>query len=188
MDEDSEQAFERFVAAEAGALLRFAYLLTGSREAAEDLLQSALEQCYRHWRRVQRVDQPDRYVRRILANAAVDRWRYRRRRPEARLTEAGQRPAADPAVAVLDRDELIRALRTLSPRQRAVVVLRYVEDRSEIETAALLDCSTGSLEERKKLGRDGPGSMDGRRSSDGWVECERRAAVVGDEVGLACGW
>jgi RNA polymerase sigma-70 factor (sigma-E family) len=152
VDEDSERAFERFVAAEGTALLRFAYLLVGSRDAAEDLLQSALERCYRHWRRVERTDRPDRYVRRVLANAAVDRWRGRRRRPEAALTEAGELVTADPTETLLDRDELVRALRTLSPRQRVVVVLRYVEDRSEAETAALLDCSAGSVKSHASRG------------------------------------
>lgn len=152
MDESSEQAFERFVAAEARSLLRFAYLLVGSREAAEDLLQSALERCYRHRHRVRRTEQPGRYVRRMLANAAVDRWRYRRRRPETELLSADEPPAADQVGAVLDRDELVQALRTLSPRQRVVVVLRYVEDRTEVETAALLDCSVGSVKSHASRG------------------------------------
>ena len=152
MDDGSERDFERFVAAEGGSLLRFAYLLTGSREAAEDLLQSALERCYRHWRRVQRADRPDRYVRKVLANAAADRWRLRRRTEELPLTAAGEPVTADAAEALVARDELLRALRSLSPRQRVVVVLRYVEDRSEMETAALLDCSVGSVKAHASRG------------------------------------
>jgi RNA polymerase sigma-70 factor (sigma-E family) len=152
VDESSERAFERFVAAEGGALLRFAYLLTGSRDAAEDLLQSALERCYRHWRRVERTERPDRYVRRVLANAAVDRWRRRRRTPELPLSAVGEPASADAAEALLARDELLRALRTLSPRQRVVVVLRYVEDLSEVDTAALLDCSVGSVKAHASRG------------------------------------
>ena len=136
MDESSERGFERFVAAEGSSLLRFAYLLAGGREAAEDLLQSALERCYRHWRRVERTDRPDRYVRRVLANAAVDRWRLRRRTPELPLSAAAEPVAVDGTESLLARDELLRALRTLSPRQRVVVVLRYVEDLSEVDTAA----------------------------------------------------
>jgi RNA polymerase sigma-70 factor (sigma-E family) len=152
MDEDSEAAFERFVAAQGSSLLRFAYLLAESREAGEDLVQAALERCYRHWRRVQRTDRPDRYVRRMLANAAVDRWRLRRRTPESPLDAAAERAAGDPIGSLLDRDELIQALRTLSPRQRVVVVLRYVEDLSEAETAALLDCSVGSVKSHASRG------------------------------------
>ncbi|HEY7101479.1 MAG TPA: SigE family RNA polymerase sigma factor [Mycobacteriales bacterium] len=152
MDQDSERAFERFVAAEGPSLLGFAYLLTGSREAGEDLLQSALERCYRHWHRVQRSEQPGRYVRRAVANGAVDRWRLARRRPEAPLTEAAEPAVADGAEALLDRDELVRALRVLSQRQRVVVVLRYVEDLSEAETAALLDCSVGSVKSHASRG------------------------------------
>jgi RNA polymerase sigma-70 factor (sigma-E family) len=152
VDETSERAFERFVAAEASSLLRFAYLLTGGRETAEDLLQSALERCYRHWRRVERTDRPERYVRRVLANAATDRWRGARRRPELPLAAAAEPVVADTTEALLARDELIRALRTLSARQRVVVVLRYVEDLSEQDTAALLDCSVGSVKAHASRG------------------------------------
>src|SRR5918995_333486 len=60
VDEASERSFERFVAAEGTALLRFAYMLTGGRDTAEDLLQTALERCYRHWRRVERAGRPGR--------------------------------------------------------------------------------------------------------------------------------
>ena len=152
MDESSERAFERFVTVEGSSLLRFAYLLGGGREAAEDLLQSALERCYRQWRRVERTDRPDRYVRRVLANAAVDRWRRRRRTPELPLSVAAESVSTDGTEAVLARDELLRALRTLSPRQRVVVVLRYVEDLSEVDTAALLDCSVGSVKAHASRG------------------------------------
>jgi RNA polymerase sigma-70 factor (sigma-E family) len=152
VDESSDRAFERFVAAEGSSLLRFAYLLAGGREAAEDLLQSALERCYRQWRRVERTDRPDRYVRRALANAAVDRWRLRKRTPELPLAAAAEPVTADLVDALLARDELLRALRTLSPRQRVVVVLRYVEDLSEVDTAALLDCSVGSVKAHASRG------------------------------------
>ena len=151
MDEASERSFERFVAAEGTALLRFAYLLTGGRDTAEDLLQSALERCYRHWRRVERAERPDRYVRRAVANAAIDRWR-RRRVTELPLAAAAEPVAADATEALLARDELLRALRLLSPRQRVVVVLRYVEDLSEADTAALLDCSVGSVKAHASRG------------------------------------
>jgi RNA polymerase sigma-70 factor (sigma-E family) len=152
VDDSSERAFERFVAAEGTSLLRFAYLLTGGREAAEDLLQSALERCYRHWRRVERTDRPERYVRRMLANAATDRWRGLRRRPELPLAAAAEPVAADATEALLIRDELFRALRALSARQRVVVALRYVEDLSERDTAALLDCSVGSVKAHASRG------------------------------------
>ena len=151
MDELGERSFEEFVAAEGTALLRFAYLLTGGRDAAEDVLQSALERCYRHWRRVERAERPDRYARRVLANVAVERWR-RHRVLDLPLTAVPEPRAADPAEALLDRDELVRALRTLSPRQRVVVVLRYVEDRTEADTAALLECSVGSVKAHASRG------------------------------------
>ena len=83
-------SFEDFVRARSAALFRTALLLTGQdRAEAEDLLQCALERAYRHWGRVCRSGEPERYVRRILANASTDRWRRLGRRPERSHSEAG---------------------------------------------------------------------------------------------------
>jgi RNA polymerase sigma-70 factor (sigma-E family) len=140
-------SFEDFVQARSGSLLRTALLLTGQNRAeAEDLLQVALERAYRHWSRVCGSGEPERYVRRILANASADRWRRLARRPELMLPPEAAGPAVpDEAAALADRDYLLRALAALPPRQRAVLVLRYYDDFSEAEVAEALGCSIGTV-------------------------------------------
>ena len=140
-------SFEDFVHARSGSLLRTALLLTGQNRAeAEDLLQLALERTYRHWPRICGSDDPERYVRRILANASADRWRRLTRRPEQSLPVGDAGPGVpDHTAAVADRDYLLRALAVLPPRQRAVLVLRYFDDLSEAQTAEMLGCSLGTV-------------------------------------------
>ena len=151
-------SFEEFVHGSSARLFRTALLLTGNdRAAAEDLLQLALERAYRHWARVCRSGEPERYVRRILANASNDRWRRAARRPERPLDQdyAGQAaadPAADPAARVAERDFLIRALAELPPRQRTVLVLRYFNDLPEAEIADVLNCTVGTVKSQVSRG------------------------------------
>lgn len=135
--------FEEFVQARARPLLRTAVLLTGDRGHAEDLLQTALERLARRWGR---VDDPDLYVRRCLSNLATDRWRWRARRVQEVPDHGYDRPATnDPHLAVEQRLDLIVALQALPPRQRAVLVLRYFDDLSESQVAAVLDISVGTV-------------------------------------------
>lgn len=140
-------SFEDFVRARSGSLLRTALLLTGqSRAEAEDLLQLALERAYRHWPRIWKWDEPERYVRRILASASADRWRRLARRREQAMLAAYRGPVVpDHTNEIADRDYLLRALAALPPRQRAVLVLRYFDDLSEAETAQMLGCSVGTV-------------------------------------------
>jgi len=147
-------SFEDFVRARSAALFRTALLLTGQdRAEAEDLLQGALERAYRHWGRVCRSGEPERYVRRILANASTDRWRRLGRRPERSLAAEEAGPAAnDHASDVADRDFLLRALAGLPPRQRAVLVLRYFCDLPEAEIADALGCSAGTVKSQAARG------------------------------------
>ena len=147
-------SFEEFVQACSPRLFRTALLLAGQdRAAAEDLLQLALERAYRHWARVCRSGDPERYVQRILANASNDRWRQAARRPERplRLDEAGPL-AQDQSDAVAERDFLMRALAALPPRQRTVLVLRYFNDLSEAEIADALGCSVGTVKSQASRG------------------------------------
>jgi len=148
----SDMPFEEFVAAASSRLFTLALLVCGHHRAeAEDLLQSVLERAYRRWGRICRDGDPERYVRRMLVNASVDRWRRLRRRPELPVMapDAGQvvaeQPAADQYRIVADRDQLLRALAALPVRQRAVIVLRYLEDLSEAQTSAVLGCSEGTV-------------------------------------------
>ena len=133
-------AFDDFVRARRRALLRTAYLLTGQHADAEDLVQVALVKAVPHWRRI--ADNPEPYVRRVLARESVSRWRRRRWREVS--------SAVLPETAHLDADvaakeDLRRALASLAPRQRAVIVLRYFEDLSVAETAEALGIAAGTV-------------------------------------------
>jgi RNA polymerase sigma-70 factor (sigma-E family) len=149
-----QTSFEEFVAGSSARLFTLARLLTGGHRAeAEDLLQGAFERAYRRWGRISRRGDPERYVRQMLVNASVDRWRRLRRHPETALAAAGADPgAADAAATVADRDLLMRGLAALPPRQRAVLVLRYFEDLSEAQTAATLCCSVGTVKSQAAHG------------------------------------
>lgn len=142
-----DSSFEEFVAARSGRLFTMALLLTGHRRAeAEDLLQDVLERAYRRWGRITRTGSPDAYVRQMMINAAVDRWRLvRHRREEQLVVESADFAARDQAVDIADRDMLLRVLAQLPPRQRAVLVLRYFEDLTEAQTAAILGCTVGAV-------------------------------------------
>lgn len=136
--------FTLFVSQRGHALLRAAYALTGDQHAAEDLVQSALAKLAGHWSRID--GEPEPYVRRILYREFVSAWRWRRRRPEYVTDRLPDRAARDDVAAdTVVRLELRRALAALPPRQRAVVVLRYLEDRSEQEVAEILGCSPGTV-------------------------------------------
>lgn len=136
--------FEAFVLGRSRDLLRTAHLLTGDRGHAEDLLQQALERLARNWSRVH--GDPEGYVRRILVNLATDRWRARGRRVGEVLGLRHDAPVRhDDHARVEQQYDLVRALRTLPPRQRTVLVLRYFVDLPEGEVAELLGCSVGTV-------------------------------------------
>ncbi|SCF46419.1 SigE family RNA polymerase sigma factor [Micromonospora mirobrigensis] len=147
---DEADSFDEFVRSRSTALLRSAYLLTTDRHAAEDLLQDVLERLYAKWQRARSA--PDTYARKILVNRAVDRWRFRGRRPETPLGERTGTPALDHADHVVVRQTVLAALRTLPPRQRAAVVLRYLDDLSEAETAQIMGCSVGAVKSHTARG------------------------------------
>ncbi|WP_341718906.1 SigE family RNA polymerase sigma factor [Micromonospora sp. FIMYZ51] len=139
-----EEEFRDFVTARSGALLRSAYLLTGDWGTAEDLLQTALTKTYLAWKRLGGIEAIEPYARRVMVNTSTSWWRRRwhGERPTAVLPE---RAAADVIEQQLDRDVLWRHLRALPARQRAVLVLRFYEDMSEAQTAALLNISPGTV-------------------------------------------
>jgi RNA polymerase sigma-70 factor (sigma-E family) len=146
MKAEQEQHFRDFVAARSPALLRTAYLLTGDAHLAQDLLQTALLACLRRWVRIRDHQQPEAYVRKAMYRHQVNWWRARARRPEALMAALPQpRTAGDHAADAVLRIGIIEALRSLPPRQRVVVVLRYYEDRSEADVAELLHISVGTV-------------------------------------------
>src|SRR5258708_20850589 len=115
---DARVSFEDFVHARSASLMRTALLLTGQNRAeAEDLLQLALERAYRHWPRVCESGEPERYIRKILANASADRWRRLARTPEQALPAGDGGPCRpDPTAEVAVRGFLLLQLAQLSPR------------------------------------------------------------------------
>jgi RNA polymerase sigma-70 factor (sigma-E family) len=141
---DDEPAFRDFLAARQLWLSRIAYLLTGDHHAAEDLVQSVLVKVARHWRRVAAADAPDAYLRRMLYNEHAS---LRRGAGDSIPLAVPPEPAVGPDVAdaVVRRLVARRALAVLTPRQRAVLVLRYFEDLSEADTAEVLGCSRGTV-------------------------------------------
>mgnify|MGYP001613787143 CR=1 FL=1 len=139
--EQRQEDFAAFVNAASGYLTRTAFLLTGDRDAADDLVQEALVRTYASWWRVRPAD-ARAYARRVLVNLNIDQ----RRRPAMLVWEAvDATEARDPEGRIDDRDELGRLLAQLAPQQRRVIVLRYFEDLSEAEIAACLGISAGSV-------------------------------------------
>ena len=139
-----EEGFAAFAAANARRLRHSARLLTGDPERAEDLLQTALARTYLRWDRI-RSDDPTAYVRRVLFTTYADWWRRRWRHeyPTGRLPDTAA--VGDLADDAAERDRLRGALATLSPRERAVVVLRFYEDFGERETAEALGIAVGTV-------------------------------------------
>lgn len=151
--------FEQFVAESSATLLRTAYLVAWDLTEAEDLVQECLLAIARRWPRVRGMDHPHAYARRVLINLALDgagkRSRRRRELDADDVTALGRLPdgAADRAFQDVDvRSELIEALATLPPRQRAVLVLRYFEDLPEAEAARVLGCSVGTVKSTASRG------------------------------------
>ena len=140
-----EEEYREFVGSRAASLHRTAYLLCGDWHLADDLVQEPLAKAFRHWKRVQRADNPDAYVRRILVNEYNRRWQTPREVPLRPEEGDHGEVASDPADAVAMRADLLEALLELPPRQRATVVLRYLDGLSERETAAALGCSEGTV-------------------------------------------
>lgn len=142
MQREVDEDFARYVRARQHALLRAAYLVCGDAHLAEDLLQQAFAKVALRWDRL-RHENPDAYIRRILYRDAISSWRRTRRERVVEVLPDAGRP--DQSAAVAERLDLERALATLTPKQRAVVVLRFLEDRSEADTAEVLGVSVGTV-------------------------------------------
>jgi len=137
--------FTEYLAARQPALLRTAYLLTGDRHQAEDVLQTSLAKLYLAWDKIRDRDSVDAYVRRIMVNENNSVWRRAWKRREHTTDEV---PEAAPVLDTYDdggSDALWALVQTLPPKARAVVVLRYYEELSEAETAGVLGISVGTV-------------------------------------------
>ena len=141
--------FERFVADSVDELLRTAYLIVWDEAEAEDLVQESFIKVAKRWPRVRTMERPQAYIRRVLVNLALDgrkrrvRWRQELgREPPLDVTDDS---SARDLSRVDARHELLCALATLPPRQRAVLVLRYLADLPEAQVAEALGCSVGTV-------------------------------------------
>ncbi|MBB5869732.1 RNA polymerase sigma-70 factor (sigma-E family) [Allocatelliglobosispora scoriae] len=137
--------FADFVASRSAALLRAAWLLTGDNGKAEDLLQTALTATWRRWPHVTEGGNPEGYVRKALYTTYVTWWRRRWRAELPTEVLPERSTGSDIADRQANRDAVRRALAGLSRQQRAIVVLRYVEDRTVAQTAELLECSAETV-------------------------------------------
>jgi len=140
--------FDAFVRARLPALTRFAYAVTGDPHTAADLVQDALEKTGLRWSRVERMGDPEAYVKRAIVNGRISRWRKLRRES---LVEMLPEPRAHVDVPARD-DVMWQLLATLPRRQRAVLVLRYYEDMSEEQIAETLGCAPGTVKSQASKG------------------------------------
>jgi RNA polymerase sigma-70 factor (sigma-E family) len=145
---ERDAAFSAFVVQATPSLMRTAWLVTGSSDAATELVQAALVKTYAAWHRV-RPAEATAYARRVLVNHNTDSWR--RRRGEHPVAEVPERPHHD-AGGADHRDEIVRMLATLPPQQRRVVVLRYYNDLPEQAVAEALGISVGAVKSAASRG------------------------------------
>ncbi|MDR3083571.1 MAG: SigE family RNA polymerase sigma factor [Streptomyces sp.] len=157
---DSKQArdeeFRRFMIGRWRPLMRTAFLLTGERHAAEDLVQSTLERVYTAWRKVDAADDPEAYVRRVMINMHARRHRKKLKEFLAPKSDSAlvreEADRGDRIAQADDRGALLEALAQLPTRQREAVVLRYWEDLTETQTAHAMGCSVGTVKSNTAKG------------------------------------
>ena len=138
--------FADFVRQRSAPMLRTAWLLTGGDWAlAEDLAQAAFSQVWRHWTRIAVMEAPEAYAQKVMLNTFLS-WRRRRWTAEISTERFDVSPVTTGGFATVDMRQVLRhALGQLTAKQRAVIALRYFEDRSETETAAIMGCTVGTV-------------------------------------------
>jgi RNA polymerase sigma-70 factor (sigma-E family) len=139
------EGFTDFVAGHQAGLQRTAFLLTGDWQLAEDLVQTSLAKAWVHWTRVIGADNPEAYVRRVIVTTYVTWWRRRWRREFTTGALPDRGGPTDLVAETADRLVAHRLLARLPARQRAVLVLRFYQDMTEKETAAMLGCTIGTV-------------------------------------------
>lgn len=138
-------SFEDFVRAHGPALQRTAVLLTTDRGAGEDLVQTALAKAFGRWTTIEAADHPVAYVRRIMVTTHLGWLRRFASREQVTDRIVDRAGPGDLAGEHAERADLQAALRTLTPRVRTAVVLRYLDDLSEVETARAMGCSVSTV-------------------------------------------
>lgn len=135
--------FDDYVRVNGDGLLRYATVVSADAHVAEDVVQSVLERAYARWGRIEAMDHPDAYLRRMVVNEFIS---LRRRIGRVFVVDrVPERPVADPADQHADRHALIAELRQLPPRQRAAVALRYWADLSDAQIAVELGCAESTV-------------------------------------------
>jgi RNA polymerase sigma-70 factor (sigma-E family) len=139
-------SFEEYVAARGDRLLRFAYVLCGTRHQAEDLVQEVLGRVHGRWHRLTHVEQPDAYLRTAIVRQFLS-WRRRLSSREASLEVLPERadPGPDPATRYAAREEMWQLLATLPRKQRVVLVLRFYEDLPDEQIAEVVGCRPATV-------------------------------------------
>ena len=162
-----DEDFVALVSARWGSLYRFAWLLTGVDQTAEDVLQYALEKCYLKWGHIQRMDAPEAYIRRVVANTAISASRRSFLRHEVGREDLPEFAAESFEDGSDSRSLLWPLICALPWRQRAVVVLRFYQDLTEKQVAEELGCSIGTV---KSQGHDAMQAL--RRGLGAWASGE----------------
>ncbi len=147
------EAFEAYVRERWEPLLRTAALLTGDAASAEDLVQESLVRAARHWHRVD-PGAVDSYVRRVMYTRSIDAWRWRRHQPDPVDPTWYEQGHADSSEELATGLTLVNAMSRLTPRQRAVLVARFYEDRTEVDTARVLGCSVSTVKSQTRHALD----------------------------------
>jgi len=146
---DEDEDFRQFVAAQIDGLRRLAYLTCGNWQAADDAVSTGLAKLYLAW---PKVNTPHWYARRVVVNAATDEVRRPWRREHAAEPEFLDRSVPDPAAQVAERDRIQQALLKIPAGQRKVLLLRFYEDLSVEDTAAILGKTTGTIKSQTARG------------------------------------
>ena len=152
----AEQEFDAYFRARRDAVRRTAYLLCGDWHRADDHAQAAFVALHRHWRRIRDRDALDAWMRKTLVRTVVDEsrrpWRRERSTEDPVVTTAVADRADGPADSIVTRHVLVDGLRVVPPRQRAVLVLRFLEGLDVAATAEVLGCSEGTVKSQTAHG------------------------------------
>jgi RNA polymerase sigma-70 factor (sigma-E family) len=138
--------FDEFAGARLPAVLRFATALTGDADLAKDLVQEVLIRVSGRWQDIGQLDRPEAYIRKMVVNEFLS-WRRRSWRliPSGMSSHLPGSPSPDPADGFIERQALLAELAKLSPRRRAVLVLRYYEGLSNAEIAEVMGCTQSTV-------------------------------------------
>jgi RNA polymerase sigma-70 factor (sigma-E family) len=143
-----QDGFDQFVVTRLDRLLRYATALTCDPHLAQDIVQDVLVRAQHRWSRIGSLNSPDLYVRKMVTNEYLS-WRRRRAArdiaSEHHTLDAIGQPTGDPAVRYAEREAMRARIAILPRKQRAAVVLRYYEDRTDAEIAEILGCTSGTV-------------------------------------------